>query len=82
MLTLNLSFKRDHVSVIFLIAQITSLELIECCRDDIFLYSSLEISIALVPSTKGQWHFLIGFWIIAENKIFGKQKFRILAHVV
>lgn len=42
---------------------------IEWFRDD--------ISIALAPSTKSQWDFLIGFWIITKNNLCGKQKFMI-----
>ena len=42
---------------------------IEWFRDD--------VSIALAPSTKSQWDFLIGFWIITKNNLCGKQKFMI-----
>lgn len=35
-------------------------------------------NIAPVPWTKTQWHFSIGFCIITENKLCGKQKFMIM----
>ena len=31
------------------------------------MYAKLEVSIALDPSSKSQWDFWTGFWIIAEN---------------
>lgn len=37
---------------------------IERCRDDDVL-----VSITLVPSTKTQYNFSIGLWIISENKL-------------
>ncbi len=35
-------------------------------------------SIAIAPSTKSLWDFSTGLWIIAENKLCGKQKLMIL----
>ena len=49
-----------------------------CCSDDIFLLANLVISNALFPSTKSLWDFSVGFWITAENKLCGKQRFIIL----
>lgn len=36
-----------------------------CCRDDIFLLANPEVSIGLVPLTKGHCDFSIRFWITA-----------------
>ena len=37
-----------------------------------------EVSMALVPPTKSQWDFYIGFQIIAENKLCDKHMCMIL----
>lgn len=40
---------------------------------DVFLWADPDISIALVPSTESLGDFGFGFWIIAENKPYGKK---------
>lgn len=55
---------------------------IEYHRDNVFLWVNKEVRITLVPLTISQWDFSIDLWIIAENKICGKQKFRILTPFV
>lgn len=42
--------------------------------------ANLEVGITLVTSTKSLWDFLNGFWIIAENLLFGQHTFLILAY--
>lgn len=46
--------------------------------------SVLDIELAWVrpgPLNKSQWDFAIGFWMIAENKLFEKQKFMFMIYV-
>jgi len=41
-----------------------------------------DVSVILVPSSKSQWDFYMGFWITTENKVRDKEKFMILTHFV
>lgn len=46
--------------------------------DDVFLQALPEVINTLVPSTKTQQDFSIGFWILEENKLYVPQKIMIL----
>lgn len=56
--------------------KMSGMTFMECCRGDVFLKANPEVTKALVPSAKSSWEISIVFWIIAENKISGKQNFQ------
>ena len=40
---------------------------VECCKDDVFLWTNPDVSSALVTAIRNQWDFSIGVYISAEN---------------
>lgn len=42
----------------------------------------MEVSIALVPATKGLWYFLTGLWNVAKKMLCGNDEFMTLTRFV